>query len=292
MSASPLWTIGRLLQWTADYLKCHGSDSSRLEAEVLLAEVLHCPRIELYAHFENAPSEAARAAYRELVRRRAEGMPVAYLVGHREFYSLDFQVTPDVLIPRPETELLVVALLDWAKTFPPGKEFQIIDMGTGSGILAICAAKYLTGCRVMAVDVGPAALKVATANAKKHGVADRIEFLESDLFSAVPAERRFDFVLSNPPYVADGEWEKLPPDVRKFEPKAALLAGPRGTEVIEKLLSQAAARLHAGGHLLMEISPQIHEPVCGLVRAQSGLELLPTVKDLARLPRVVQVRKK
>ncbi|MBN2579177.1 MAG: peptide chain release factor N(5)-glutamine methyltransferase [Pirellulales bacterium] len=300
------WTVGRLLQWTADYLKGHGSDSPRLDAEVLLADVLRWPRIQLYANFDAEPDESARSAYRELVRRRAAGTPVAYLVGHREFYSLDFQVTPDVLIPRPETELLVVALLDAIKNSPlplgegsgvratgPGvRVLEIADVGTGSGILAVCAAKHLPHCRVTAVDVSPAALKIAAANAEKHNVSEMIEFLESDLFSAVPADRQFDFILSNPPYVADGEWQSLPPDVKNFEPKTALLAGPRGTEVIEKLLSQAVSRLHPGGCLLIEISPQIHEAVCALVLAQSGLELLPTIKDLARLPRVVQAKKR
>jgi len=291
MSSTAPWTVGRLLQWTTDYLKNHDSDSPRLDAEVLLAEVLHCPRIQLYAGFETQPGEPARAAYRKLVRRRAEGTPVAYLVGRREFYSLDFRVTPDVLIPRPETELLVVALLDAAKTFPVGKQLQIIDVGAGSGNIAICAAKHLPACRVAAVDISPAALKIARANAEKHNVARRIEFFQSDLFAGVPAERRFDFIVSNPPYVADGEWEHLPPDVRNFEPKTALLAGPHGTEVIERLLPQAVERLHPGGYLLVEISPQIHEDVCTLVQAQPDLELLPTIKDLARLPRIVQARK-
>ncbi len=183
MSSSAPWTVGRLLQWTADYLKSHGSESPRLDAEVLLAKVLGCQRIQLYTAFDNEPSEEVRAAFRELVRRRAEGAPVAYLVGHREFYSLDFRVTPDVLIPRPETELLVIALLDLAKTRPVGGKLTIADVGTGSGIIAVCAAKHLPGCRVTAIDTSPAALEVAKSNAEKHGVLGRIEFIQSDLFA-------------------------------------------------------------------------------------------------------------
>ncbi len=329
MSSAEPWTVGRLLQWTADYLKGHGSESPRLDAEVLLAHVLGRQRIELYTAFDEAPDEEARAAFRELVRRRAEGMPVAYLVGHREFYSLSFHVTPDVLIPRPETELLVVAVLDLAKTFsplPPGegagvkatgsgvraaaspgspfpsanlqavgaaaKEITIADVGTGSGIIAVCLAKHLPACRVTALDLSPAALVVATDNAQQHGVAERIEFLESDLFAALPAERRFDFIVSNPPYVTTAEMEKLPADVRKFEPSAALWAGPRGTEVIERLVVQSAERLRSGGHLLMEISPMIHDAVRTLLEADGRFELGPTIKDLARLPRVVQGRRR
>ena len=290
------WTVGRLLSWTADYLKGHGSDSPRLDAEVLLAEVLACQRIQLYATFDEVPNEQQRTAFRELVRRRAEGTPVAYLVGRREFYSLPFRVTPDVLIPRPETELLVVTVLDLAKqglgTSVPGQPTPIIaDVGTGSGIIAICLAKNLPASRVTAIDVSPAALAIARENAKQHGVADLIEFIESDLFAAVPADRRFDFIVSNPPYVSAAEFESLAPDVRKFEPKSALLAGAKGTEVIERLLPQAAERLHPRGHFLTEISPMIHDAVCSLVKSDARFELGPTIKDIARLARVVQARR-
>ena len=193
MSTTAPWTVGRLLQWTADYLKTHGSESPRLDAEVLLAEAMGCKKIELYTRFEEEPAESVRAAFRELVKRRAEGAPVAYLLGHREFYSLDFRVTPDVLIPRPETELLVVTLLDLAKSKPKDTPWSIADVGTGSGILAVCAAKNLAAARVTAVDISPAALEIAAENAEKHGVAARIEFLESDLFAAVPPENEIRF---------------------------------------------------------------------------------------------------
>jgi release factor glutamine methyltransferase len=291
MSSTETWTVGRLLQWTADYLKSHGSDSPRLDTEVLLAEALGCRRIELYTAFEDVPGQQPRAAFRELVRRRAEGTPVAYLVGRREFYSLSFRVTPAVLIPRPETELLVVALLDLARGRPAAAPVTIADVGTGSGIIAVCAAKHLAGCRVTAIDISPAALEVARSNAAEHGVAERIEFLQSNLFAAVPAGRQFDFVVSNPPYVAAEEINTLAPDVRNFEPREALLAGPRGTEVIEALLPQAAERLAPGGHLLMEISPTIHEAVRALLAAEARFQPGPTIKDLARLPRVVQARR-
>jgi release factor glutamine methyltransferase len=311
MSAAELWTVGRLLQWTADYLKGHGSESPRLDAEVLLAHALGCQRIELYTTFDDQPSEQTRTAFRDLVRRRAEGTPVAYLVGRREFYSLSFRVTPDVLIPRPETELLVVTVLDLAKSNSPrtpnlrsvpgegqgvraaGKnDIAIADVGTGSGIIAVCLAKHLPTARVMAIDISPAALSIARGNSEEHKVADRIEFLQSDLFAAVPPGRQFDFIVSNPPYVTTAELEKLAPDVRKFEPRLALLAGPQGTEVIARLIPQAAERLRPGGHLLMEINPSIHDAICALLKADGRFELGPTIKDLARLPRVVQAKRK
>jgi release factor glutamine methyltransferase len=297
MSTAP-WTVGRLLQWTADYLKSHGSESPRLDAEVLLAMALKCQRIQLYTAFEDEPGEEVRAAFREMVRRRAEGTPVAYLVGHREFYSLDVRVTPDVLIPRPETELLVIALLDLAKARPSGTglasgthAMAIADVGTGSGIIAVCAAKHLPNCRVTAIDISPAALEVAKSNAEKHDVQERIEFIHSDLFAGVVPENKFDFILSNPPYVSTDEFNKLAPDVKNFEPHAALVAGPRGTEVIEKLIPQSVERLNPGGYLLMEISPMIHDRVLALFAAEKRFEAAITIKDLARLPRVLQARK-
>ncbi len=202
MSQAEVWTVGRLLQWTADYLKSHGADSPRLDAEVLLAHALGCRRIELYTSFERVPDEAVRTAFRELVRRRADGEPVAYLVGRREFYSLEFPRLARRADPRPETELLVVTLLDLAKG-RPGKPLAVCDVGTGSGILAVCAAKFLD-CRVTAIDVSPAALAVARANAEAHGVAAQIDFVCGDLLAALPPAAVFDFMLSNPPYVSDG----------------------------------------------------------------------------------------
>ena len=291
------WTVGRLLKWTTDYLEGHGSDSPRLDAEVLLAEALGCRRIELYTAFDKVPHQQPRDAFRELVRRRAEGMPVAYLVGRREFYSLSFRVTPEVLIPRPETELLVVALLDLALLDlaggrPAAEPVAVADVGTGSGIIAVCAAKHLSNCRVTAIDVSPAALEVARTNVRQHGVEGRVELIESDLFAAVPAGRRFDFVLSNPPYVRTAEMETLAPDVRNFEPHQALVAGPEGIEVIRSLVPQAAERLNPGGHLLIEVSPMIHDAARAILEADGRLQPGETIKDLARLPRVVQAVRK
>jgi release factor glutamine methyltransferase len=292
MSQAEVWTVGRLLRWTTDYLRGHGSDSPRLDAEVLLAHALGCQRINLYTTFEDVPGEEPRTAFRELVRRRAEGTPVAYLVGRREFYSLSFRVTPAVLVPRPETELLVVTLLDLARSRPVGVPLEIADVGTGSGVIAVCAAKHLPAARVTAIDISPAALEVARQNAAEHGVGGRIEFLQGDLLAAVAAGQRFDFIVSNPPYVAAAELSRLAPDVRNFEPHVALLAGRQGTEVIEAILSQAAERLNPGGHLLLEISPAIHDAARALLAAEDRLEPGPTIKDLARLPRVIQAARR
>ena len=288
MSTALPWTIGRLLQWTADYLKGRGADSPRLDAEILLAQALGCQRIQLYTAFDDVPPEDQRTAFRELVRRRAEGTPVAYLVGRREFYSLSFKVGPGVLIPRPETELIVVTLLDLAKQLPSP---LIADVGTGSGILAVTVARHLPAARVKATDTSKVALEIAAENARQHGVAERVQLIECDLLAGIDAEPKFDFIMSNPPYVTTAEYEKLPRDVKNFEPREALVAGPKGTEVIECLIVQAAQRLRPGGHLLIEISPMIHDAVQALLAAAPGLQPGPTVKDLARLPRVVQAKK-
>ena len=286
-----VWTVGRLLNWTTDYLGEHGSESARLDAEVLLAEARRCDRIDLYTAFDEAADEQTRVAFRELVRRRAEGTPVAYLVGRREFYSMTFQVTPDVLIPRPETEFVVVALLDLVKQMPADQPLQIADVGTGSGILAVCAAKHIPQCHVTAVDQSVEALEVARRNAKLHEVADRVQLVESDLLTDVPTDVKFDIVISNPPYVSQEEFDKLAPGVRLQEPRAALLAGVLGTEVIERLVPQAAERTPVGGNLLVEISPFIEQDVRGILDSSVDWELVNVVKDLAALPRVVHARR-
>lgn len=291
MSSAP-WTIGRLLAWTTDYLKQHGSESPRLEAEVLLAAARKCQRIELYTAFEDPASEELRTSFRALVKQRAEGKPVAYLVGHREFYSLKFRVTPEVLIPRPETEFLVVRMLDLVKERPAGSTpAQVADVGTGSGIIAVCAAKH-GGCQVTAIDLSPQALEVARGNAQSSGVADRITFVESDLFSALPPEQKFDIIASNPPYISDAELAELPRDVKDFEPRLALSGGERGTSVIERLIPQAAERLVPGGWLLIEISPMIDAAVKELLSSSGAFDVGATVKDLAGLARVVQAQRK
>lgn len=287
------WTVGRLLEWTTAYLKQHGSESPRLEAEVLLAHARSCQRIELYTCFGDPAAAELRTKFRELVRRRSEGVPVAYLVGHREFFSLDFRVTPDVLIPRPETEFLVMAVLDHLKARgPAGQRVDVADVGTGSGIIAISIARHAPQARLTAIDVSPQALAVAKDNAKRLGVAERVEFVHGDLFAAIPPEQSFDIIASNPPYVSSKELAALPREVKAYEPELALAAGESGTAVIERLIPQAAERLAPGGSVLLEISPMLQQRVEALIAAEGRLEMGPTLKDLAGLARVVQARRK
>jgi len=286
--ADDVWTVGRLLTWTTDWLGTKGSDSPRLDAEVLLAHVRGCQRILLYTAFDTPVAEAERARFRELVKRRAEGEPVAYLVGSREFFSLPFTVSPAVLVPRPETEGLVVRAIDLCRGLDAPR---IVDVGTGSGAIAVTLAKRLPRAQVVATDISAPALAVAGDNARRHGVAERVAFLECDLLAAPRAAGPFDVVVSNPPYVRDDEFESLPRDVRLHEPKGALVAGPTGAEVIARLAHQAAERLAPGGWLLVEMGPNVAEAAAAAVAAVEGLGPEPTLKDLAGLPRILQARK-
>jgi release factor glutamine methyltransferase len=282
------WTVGRLLTWTTDYLKQRGADNPRLDAEVLLAHARGCERIMLYTAFDEEVADDVRGRFRELVKQRAAGTPVAYLVGHREFYSLDFRVTPDVLIPRPETELAVVTVLDLLKERGAAQP-RIADVGTGSGAIAVTLAVQRPDSRVTATDASPAALAVARENAERHGVAERIEFVEGDLLAPLPAEPTFDVIVSNPPYVSQPEYDALPTEIKGHEPQMALLGGPTGCEVVARLIPQAAERLLPGGCLVMEFSPMVEAEVHRRLAADSRFTDARTVKDLASLGRLVVV---
>ncbi len=291
MSESEVWTVGRLLEWTTEFLKQKDSTSPRLDAEVLLATARNCERIELYTAFKEEPSEEVRTAFRELIRRRSEGEPVAYLVGHREFYSLDFKVTRDVLIPRPDTELLVMAVLDAAKEVLANQSsISIADVGTGSGIVAICSAKNLPTSQVKAIDISRKALAVCKANVETHDVADRVELIESDLLLELEDET-FDIVASNPPYISQPEMSELRTEVSGYEPHLALCGGQTGTEIIQRLVPQAAERLASEGILLLEVSPMIETQTHQIIRDHGGFNEPRTLKDLAGLARVIVAKR-
>ncbi|MDO5579985.1 MAG: peptide chain release factor N(5)-glutamine methyltransferase [Planctomycetia bacterium] len=290
MSQSEAWTVQRLLEWTTDYLKKHGSEASRLEAEILLAHSLSLKRIELYTNFDEIPDEKALARFRDLVKRRGSGEPVAYLTGYKEFYSLDFEVNSAVLIPRPETEqivLEVVELIKKRKETDSNSTFQILDIGTGSGNIAIALAKNLPGAELTAVDISEKALELARKNAKKHKMEDRIHFIQSDLFSALDLTREFDIIVSNPPYVKESEYRNLDPMVRNFEPKEALLAGPDGTEIIFRLVRDAVPFLKKGGKILIEMSPMIIHQVGDFMREDPHWGEIQILRDFARLERII-----
>jgi release factor glutamine methyltransferase len=288
------WTILRLLQWTTEHLKKCGSSSPRLDAEVLLAHARGCNRIELYTAFAEEPEEPVKAKFRELIKRRAAGEPVAYLVGMKEFYSISFQVSKDCLIPRSETEHVVIECLDRAKKIrseQPEKWLNIVDVCTGSGCIAVSVAKHLPQCKVIASDVSPEAIAVANSNVKLNQLEDRVSVVESDLLSAME-DNSTDFVLSNPPYISQDEFDKLEKTVRDYEPKLALVCGPTGMEIIEQLSDQATSKLVDDGWFICELSPMIADSVLTRLSADPHWKNTSLVKDLAGLKRLVVAQRK
>ena len=283
--AGDAWTVRRILEWTIPHLKSHGSESPRLDAEILLAHARGCPRIQLYTNYDQPLTDAQRATMRDLVKRRAAAEPVAYLVGHREFFGIDFQVTKDVLIPRPDTETLVV---DAIETLKSQAAPRLLDIGTGSGCIAISLAVNCPNAEVTAIDLSPAALDIARANADKHNVVNRIRFFCGDLFAPLPADEQFDLIASNPPYIASAEIETLSADVRLHEPRTALDGGPDGLDVIRRLIDDAPQHLASRGKLLIEISGEQADAVTQLLTANGGYDEITVLKDLAKQPRVVR----
>ncbi|MBA2116928.1 peptide chain release factor N(5)-glutamine methyltransferase [Bremerella alba] len=291
MSTAEPWTIGRLLNWTTEYLESKGSEEARLEAQLMLGHSLGCPKIQLYARFEEVVDEEKRAKFRELVKQRATGKPVAYVLGTSEFYSMEFLVTPDVLIPRPETEHLVIETLDLLKGRSKDETVCILDIGTGSGIIAVTIAKQISKASVLATDISEKALAVAKQNAEKHGVNERIEFATGDLFAAVPDGALFDVIVSNPPYIAQSERPLMDAHVIAHEPHDALFAEEEGTAILRRILEEATDYLKPGGWLLMEFSPMVAKRVTKIAEATGFYERISIGKDLAKLDRYLIAKK-
>jgi release factor glutamine methyltransferase len=281
------WTIAALLDWTTRYLEGKGAESARLEAQLLLAHALGYNRTQLYMHPDEIPAEESRARFRELVQQRVKGKPVAYLLGRKEFFSLEFEVTPAVLIPRPDTEWLATECVKRARSLGAPR---ILDVGTGSGCLAVALAQQLEQAQVTATDLSAEALEVARRNAARHKVAERIRFFQGDLLDAVPPGETFDFIVSNPPYIPSAVIDQLDPDVREHEPRLALDGGPDGFLVFDRLIDQTPARLVPGGWLLVEIGAEQEQEGRNRLARIAGYQLGATVRDLAGRPRVLPAR--
>ncbi|HEY1190345.1 MAG TPA: peptide chain release factor N(5)-glutamine methyltransferase [Gemmata sp.] len=284
-----VWTIRALLTWTTEFLKSKGVEAAKLEAELLLAHVLQTKRMDLFVRYDELPTDAERAKYKELITRRVAGWPVAYLVGSRDFYLLTFEVDPAVLVPRSDTETLVLEALNRLK---PLTAPTVLDIGTGSGCIAVSLAHQKKDAHVTAIDVSPDALLVAKRNAAKHGVADRMTFLQGDLLAPLPANTTFDLIVSNPPYIAQSEFAGLSPEVREHEPRIALDGGPDGLAFYRRIAAGAGPFLKPGGSLLLEIGWKQDDAVRGLVAERPEFELGPTLKDVGKNPRVVTAKKK
>jgi release factor glutamine methyltransferase len=251
------------------------------DAELLLLHTLQIPRVTLIAHPDDELSANQRSAYEDTIARRLHHEPIQYITGQQEFYGLTLKVTPAVLIPRPETEHLVEAVL---KRLPTNKPLRIADIGTGSGAIAIAIAAHLPQAAIIALDISAEALAIATANAGEHKVADRIRFLQSDLLSALNREAEtFDAIVSNPPYVAETDRAILHPQVRDHEPATALFAGKTGLDIYRRLIPQAYSALKPTGLLALEIGHDQQDAIAALLRAWHNLSFVNDLQHIARV---------
>ena len=285
------WSILKLIDWTKGYFEDARIENARLDAEILLAHVLDMTRIELYTRYATIPSKEELAKFRELIKRRVAGEPVRYLTHTTEFYSLPLHVDNRVLIPRPETELLVDAVL---AAFPRrDADLQIADLCTGSACIALALAKSLPNARLYAVDNSGNALEVARRNAHDNQLTDRVRFFQGDLAAPLAdagLAGALDAVVSNPPYVGESEIASLPREIREHEPRSALVAGPVGTEFHQRIAAASREFLKDGARLFMEIAETQSGPVSDILNG-AGYQDVKLVRDYAGLHRVVSARK-
>jgi len=341
------WTILAILRWTTDYFRTNGVSEPRASAEVLLAHTLGTSRLDLYLRYDQPLNPEELAHFKALVVRRRAGEPVAYLTGHREFWSLDIRVTPAVLIPRPETEVLVAAALEAArgeiKHFggggqglsqagtpvplglaltknspepPPPTPYGEserragdltyekspgsllgpsslwgVDVGVGSGAVVITLAKELPRMTWLGLDLSGPALAVAQDNARRHEVAARVHFLQADLLTALKPRAALALLVANLPYVPRAEWERLPREIKAFEPQAALWGGEDGLDLLRPFIRQAHPYVQAGGWVLLEVGDQQAPQVAALFSATGAYDRIETIPDLSGIPRVVRARR-
>lgn len=278
-----IWRINDLLVWTTRYFLDSGIKDPRLEAEILLAYVLKKDRVYLYTNFDEPVNQAERDIYRSYIKRRSGGEPLSYITGQREFMSLSFQVGPDVLIPRPDTEVMVETVLNMAQS----EEIKrICDVGTGSGAIAISLAVYLGETEIYAVDISPAALAIARNNARMHNV--RVDFREGDLLNPMQGEEQMDMIVANLPYITEAQLKQLDKGVKDYEPRLALLASGDGLDLYRVLLPQAFQLLRPGGYILLEIDPRQSEPARQMMENFTDIRILP---DWAGRDRLVTARR-
>ncbi len=286
------WTILSVLQWAQNYLQSKGISEPRAGAEVLLAHCLQCSRLDLYLRHDQPLADEELSCYKKGLKRRLAFEPTQYITGHQEFWSLDFMVSSAVLIPRPETELLVEAVLKHLRR--PEQQTAgpwILDVGTGSGVLAVTLATELPHARIIAVDRSWEALEMARKNARCHKVEPQITWVLGDLVEFLSPQMNFDAIISNPPYVPTADWEQLPPDIKNYEPRLALDGGPDGLEVVRKLIPTVSGRLRAGGLLVLEVGQGQAEAVKEIMDGQGILAPAAIIQDYQRIGRVVLARR-
>lgn len=279
------WTISTLLAWTGQYFRDKGVDNPRLDAEVLLCHVLGKDRLYLYVNFDQPLTDGELASYRSLVKERAQRLPVAYIIGRKEFMGLSFAVDPAVLIPRPDTEILVEVAL---ARLQDSEATDVLDLGTGSGAIIISILTRCPRARGVAVDIAADALTVAAANAERHGVNDRLELYRGDLFGPV-ADKRFAAIMSNPPYIAEGDLAGLQPEVQ-FEPRQALAGGSDGLELYRRIIRLAPGYVKPGGFVALEAGAGQAARIAALADEGRFFTLEDIISDYGGIQRVVVLR--
>ena len=284
------WTILRMILWSAEYLTEKGVEAGRLDAEWLLSAALGVDRLQLYLQYDRPLSSEEREAFKPLLRRRASREPLQYIIGRAAFRQLELKTDPRVLIPRPETEVLVQEVLDWASA-GAGSVGRVWDMGTGTGAVALSLAAEGAWTRVVATDVSPEALSVAADNAERHDLSGLVEFREGSLFEPLEEGEQFDIIVSNPPYIAKGEKGELQPEVRDWEPPEALFAGEDSLDVIRQLVAGAPEHLLPGGLLALECGLGQAERVAADVNATGAFAAVRIRPDLNGRPRVVMAER-
>lgn len=282
-------TIQEILREAAKALEAADIPSARLDAEVLLSSCLGCERLNFYKNPDKTVSQMQLGAFRNLIARRLQWEPVAYITGRKEFWSFTLEVNSSVLIPRPDTEILVEEAVDICHNFT-SIPVRILDIGTGSGAIALALASEIDDAKVMATDISAAALALAQKNAAALGLKERIDFRQGNLFE--PVDGLFDLIVSNPPYIALMEYEELPVSVKAFEPREALLSGESGLEFYEKLIHSAPAYLKKNGWLLLEIGAKQEKGIRIILKASGFYKSIKMLRDYAGLPRVIKARRK
>jgi release factor glutamine methyltransferase len=286
-------TIRRTLAKGVEILRAAGIDTCGLDSEILLRESLGFDRTQLYVAFDSVLGPAAERRFCELLRRRSRREPIAYILARKEFWSLEFLVTPDVLIPRPETERLVEVAVQCARQIPGKSAFRVLDLGTGSGVIPVCLGKELSAVELWSVDHCASALAVAAVNARRHGVEDKIQFLRADMREPLPIKGMcFDLIVSNPPYVPSRELEDLAPDVRNWEPLTALDGGPEGMDYYRHIIAHADEHLTGRGWIVVEIGAETAPEIIKLFTAPANYAPVSVFQDYAGKDRVIAACKR
>ena len=286
-------TIQKSLRWGIGHLKDSGVDNSRLDADVLLAHCLDIERVKLYVYNDKILDGREWEKYRKCIERRSKSEPVAYITECKEFHSLKFRLTKEVLIPRPETEILVEEVLkEYSSLKENNDSLRILELGTGSGIIAVSLAKEVKNLNIMATDISLGIIKIASDNARLHKVDDKIIFFVGRFLEAIKEKRKqFDFIVSNPPYLSESDWVNAQPEIKEYEPQDSLLGGGDGLDFYRTIMPDVITLLRNDGFLMLEVGVGQADKVSDMIRKTSRYRKLEQIKDLSGIPRLVKVQK-